>query len=59
VIDLVVREEGVIRGIDYKCTSFKRPLPESYSLQEHVYTEALKRLFPGATIGFEFWWLGP
>ena len=58
VIDLVVREEGVIRGIDYKCTSFKSPLPESYSRQEHVYTEALRRLFPGSAIGFEFWWLG-
>ena len=59
VIDLVVREEGVIRGIDYKCTSFKSPLPETYSRQEHVYTGALRRLFPGSTIGFEFWWLGP
>jgi ATP-dependent helicase/nuclease subunit A len=58
VIDLVLEEENIIRAVDYKAAVFKDPLPETYRQQEQIYTEALKRTFPGRKIGFEFWWLG-
>jgi len=57
VIDLVLEEDGEIIGVDYKTAVEKEQLPESYSQQEAVYTEALRQLFPGKTVRFEFWWL--
>ncbi|RPI25377.1 MAG: hypothetical protein EHM61_14565 [Acidobacteria bacterium] len=57
VIDLVIEENGEIVGVDYKTSAEKEQLPESYEQQEAVYSEALKRLFPGKTVKFEFWWV--
>jgi ATP-dependent exoDNAse (exonuclease V) beta subunit len=57
VIDLVLEEDGVIRGIDYKISSEVSPLPETYARQKRVYFEAVRRLFPGNKVDFEFWWL--
>ena len=57
VIDLVLEEEKMILAVDYKAAAAKNPLPEAYRRQEQIYTEALKRTFPGREIGFEFWWL--
>ncbi|MCH7805265.1 MAG: PD-(D/E)XK nuclease family protein [Acidobacteria bacterium] len=57
IIDLVLEEEGIIRAIDYKTTVAKDPLPETYAQQQHIYHEALRRLFPDQDVAFEFWWL--
>ena len=58
VIDLVLEEEGMVMGIDYKTSAPKDPLPEEYDRQLRVYTRALERAFPERTVNFEFWWLG-
>jgi len=57
VIDLVMEHEDSIQVIDYKATEAKDPLPASYIQQQRIYTEALKRTFPGRPVTFEFWWL--
>ncbi len=57
VIDLVMEREDSIQAIDYKATEAKDPLPASYIQQQKIYTEALKRTFPGRPVTFEFWWL--
>jgi len=57
VVDLVIEEDNSIVGVDYKTTSEKADLPESYEQQRRIYTEALRRIFPGRKVGFEFWWL--
>jgi ATP-dependent helicase/nuclease subunit A len=57
IIDLIIEENGVIRGIDYKMSSRKEPLPEAYLRQKRVYSEAIRRLFAERTVDFEFWWL--
>ena len=57
VIDLVMEYEDSIQAIDYKATEAKDPLPASYIQQQKIYTEALKRTFPGRPVTFEFWWL--
>ncbi|MFQ5928401.1 MAG: UvrD-helicase domain-containing protein [Acidobacteriota bacterium] len=57
VIDLVLKEEDVIRAIDYKTTAVKDPVPEAYAQQQRIYSEALRRVFPHQTVAFEFWWL--
>jgi ATP-dependent exoDNAse (exonuclease V) beta subunit len=59
VIDLILEERGVIRGVDYKTSAEKEELPDSYARQAKVYTEALRRIFPGRQVEFEFWWLAP
>jgi ATP-dependent exoDNAse (exonuclease V) beta subunit len=59
VIDLVLEENGEIVGVDYKTAIEKEQLPESYAQQATIYTEALRQLFPGRTVRFEFWWLLP
>jgi ATP-dependent exoDNAse (exonuclease V) beta subunit len=58
VMDLVVEEGGVVRGIDYKLKKKPARLPEDYARQQDLYTEALRRVFAGRTVAFEFWWLG-
>ncbi len=58
VIDLVIEEDETVVGIDYKTTSEKPDLPESYEQQRRIYTEALRRLFVGRKVTFEFWWMG-
>jgi ATP-dependent exoDNAse (exonuclease V) beta subunit len=58
VIDLVLEEGGVVRGIDYKLMMKPKALPDHYRRQQTLYTEALQRVFPGREVAFEFWWLG-
>lgn len=58
VMDLVVEESGVVRGIDYKLRKKPSRLPEDYARQQGLYTEALRRVFGGRKVEFEFWWLG-
>lgn len=58
VVDLVLEEEGVVRGVDYKTGGRQSELPAAYERQERLYREALTRLFPGRAVEFEFWWLG-
>ncbi len=57
IIDLVLEEEEIIRAIDYKTTTQQDPLPEAYTQQQRIYSEALRRLFPDQDVAFEFWWL--
>jgi ATP-dependent exoDNAse (exonuclease V) beta subunit len=57
VIDLVLEEGGVVKAVDYKTTTVKAILPASYEQQRRIYSEALRRLFPGRQVEFEFWWL--
>jgi ATP-dependent helicase/nuclease subunit A len=57
IIDLVLEEEGIIRAIDYKTTARQDPLPEAYTQQQRIYSEALRRLFPDQDTAFEFWWM--
>ena len=57
VIDLVLEEDEQIVGVDYKTSAEKDQLPDSYSQQAAVYTEALRRLYPAKPVRFEFWWL--
>jgi len=57
VIDLVLEEDGQVLGVDYKTSIEKEQLPESYAQQATVYTQALRQLFPGKPVSFEFWWL--
>jgi ATP-dependent helicase/nuclease subunit A len=57
IIDLVLEEEGIIRAIDYKTTTQQDPLPQAYTQQQRIYSEALRRLFPDQDVAFEFWWL--
>ncbi len=57
VMDLVLEEKGEIVGVDYKTSVEKEQLPESYTQQAAIYTEALRQLFPDKTVRFEFWWL--
>ena len=52
-----MEREDSIQAIDYKATEAKDPLPTSYIQQQKIYTEALKRTFPGRPVAFEFWWL--
>ena len=59
VMDLVLEENGEILGVDYKTAIEKEQLPESYEQQAAIYTEALRQLYPGKTVRFEFWWLLP
>ena len=57
VIDLVLSENGIVLGVDYKIMKKPKQLPAEYEQQQQVYTEALQRIFPGRKISFEFWWL--
>ena len=58
VMDLVLEERGTMVGVDYKVSEPEDPLPAGYVQQQRLYTEALRRLLPGRTLRFEFWWLG-
>lgn len=58
VVDLVLDTGDRIIAVDYKTSSPLDPLPESYQLQRRVYTEVLRRVFPGRRVSFEFWWMG-
>ncbi len=58
VVDLVLEEEESIRAVDYKTTPRKLPLPSNYVQQRHIYTQALKGIFQGRPVDFQFWWLG-
>jgi ATP-dependent helicase/nuclease subunit A len=59
VMDAVLEEGGKVVGVDYKITKDGSglSLKETYRQQERVYSEVLRRLFPGREVGFEFWWL--
>jgi ATP-dependent exoDNAse (exonuclease V) beta subunit len=57
VMDLVLSESGTVQGVDYKVMQKPKQLPAEYEQQQRVYTEALRRIFPGRKVGFEFWWL--
>jgi ATP-dependent helicase/nuclease subunit A len=58
VIDLILEEDGIVRGVDFKLSAEANPLPASYARQKRVYSEAICRLFRGRTVDFDFWWLG-
>jgi ATP-dependent exoDNAse (exonuclease V) beta subunit len=59
VMDAVLEEGGKVVGVDYKINKDGSGLglKETYRQQERVYAEALRQLFPGREVGFEFWWL--
>lgn len=57
VIDLLMQENRGITIIDFKTGGKPPVLPERYRIQREVYTEAVRRLAPGRTVKFEFWWL--
>jgi len=57
VIDLVLSEGGTLTGVDYKTAQQPKQLPEEFAQQQRIYTEALRRIFPGRKVAFEFWWL--
>lgn len=59
VLDLVLREGDAVVGVDFKVSPPEDPLPPRYACQEAVYAEALRRLYPGRSVYFEFWWLDP
>ena len=57
VIDLLLEEDEDITIVDFKTGGKPAVLPEKYLVQQEVYTEAVRRLAPGKTVKFEFWWI--
>ena len=58
VIDLIMAQEEAVCAIDFKTGTRREPLPETYLLQQRVYSVAASRLFPDRQVTFEFWWMG-
>ena len=58
VIDLIMAEDEAVCAVDFKTGTRREPLPETYLLQQRVYSVAAGRLFPDRQVTFEFWWMG-
>jgi ATP-dependent exoDNAse (exonuclease V) beta subunit len=57
VIDLILDDGSSVCAVDYKTGNRPDLLPSAYQTQQTVYVSALRQLFPGREIKFEFWWI--
>jgi len=58
ILDLVIEENGIVTGIDFKTGSPGKQPNAAYETQLKVYLEALRRIQPDRECRYELWWLG-